>query len=227
MGAITHPDVIDDYLQNEIIADRVVGPFSAKSLSEVHIIQFGVIPKNYPDKWRLIEDLSYPSGHSMNDGISKGLCSLNYIIIDDAVNHILELGCGTHLAKIDIKNAFRLIPVHPTERHLLGMMAYTYVDTCLPFGLRSAPKLFNILAEFMAWIIKQQGISHLLHYLEDFLILGSPTSNVCQQQLDAVKQVCDVLGVPLALEKVEGPTICPSGDYSRHNEYGGKVTRGD
>ena len=43
------------------------------------------------------------------------------------VNHILELGCGTQLAKIDIKDAFRLIPVHPTDRHLLGIgkMAYT------------------------------------------------------------------------------------------------------
>ena len=66
-------------------------------------------------------DLSYPSGHSVNDRIPKDLCSLNYIAIDDAVNHILELGCGTHLAKIDIKNAFRLIPVNPTDRHLLGM----------------------------------------------------------------------------------------------------------
>ena len=85
-----------------------------------------------------------------------------------------------------------------------------YIDTYLPFGLRSALKLFNILAEFMAWIMKQQGISPLLHYLDDFLILGPPTSNVCQQQLDAVKQVCDVPGVPLALEKVEGLTTCLS-----------------
>ena len=121
MAVITHPDVVDDYLQNEITAGRVVGPFPAKSLPEVHISWFGVIPKNHhPDKWRLIVDLSYPSGHSVNDGIPKDLCSLNYITIDDAVNHILELGCGTHLAKIDIKNAFRLIPVHPTDRHTLG-----------------------------------------------------------------------------------------------------------
>ena len=58
--------------------------------------------------------------------------------------------------------------------------------------------------------MKQQGISHLLHYLDNFLILGPPASNVCQQRLDAVKQVCDMLGVPLALEKVEGPTTCLS-----------------
>ena len=61
----------------------------------------------------------------------------------------------------------------------------------------------------MAWIMKWQGISNL-HYLDDFLILGPPASNVCQQHLDAVKQVCDVLVAPLALEKVEGPTTCLS-----------------
>ena len=78
MGAITHPDVVDNYLQNETTAGRVVGPFLAKSLPEVHISWFGVIPKNHhPDKWRLIVDLSYPSGHSVNDGIPKDLCSLN------------------------------------------------------------------------------------------------------------------------------------------------------
>ena len=35
--------------------------------------------------------------------------------------------------------------------------------------------------------------------------MGSPASCVCQQRLDTVKQVCDILGVSLALEKVEGP----------------------
>ena len=74
MGTITHPDVVNDYLQNEITAGRVVGPFPAKSLPEVHISRFGVIPKNHhPDKWRLIVDLSYPSGHSVNDGTPKDL----------------------------------------------------------------------------------------------------------------------------------------------------------
>ena len=137
----------------------------------------------------------------MNDSIPKQLC-------DDAINHILKLGCGTHLAKIDIKNAFRLLPVHLADRHLLGMhwRDGLFIDTCLPFGLRLAPRLSNILADFMGWILQQQGVFPLLHYLDDFLTVGPPASDICQQQLDTVKQVCDMLGVPLALEKVEGPS---------------------
>ena len=80
-----------------------------------------------------------------------------------------------------------------------------FIDTCLPFGLRSAPKLFNILADFLAWVLQQQGVSPVLHYLDDFLFIGPPASSACLQHLNHVKQVCHTLGVPLAVEKVEGP----------------------
>ena len=60
-------------------------------------------------------DLSYPAGHSVNDGIPKALCGLSYITIDNAIQKMLELGPNTLLAKIDIKNAFRILPVHPAD----------------------------------------------------------------------------------------------------------------
>ena len=43
------------------------------------------------------------------------------------------------MAKVDIENNYRLVPVHPDYHHLLGMSwrNATYVDSALPFGLRS------------------------------------------------------------------------------------------
>ena len=133
-----------------------------------------------------------------------------YIIIDNGIQEILRLGKDTTLTKIDIQSAFRLIPVHSMDRHLLGM-SWTdgvYIDTCLPFGPRSAPRLFNILADLLAWVLKQQGVSEVLHYLDDFLTMPPPPpfSGVCQQNLDIIQQICTQLGVPLATEKVVGPT---------------------
>lgn len=115
---------------------------------------------------------------------------------------------GTLLAKIDIKNAFQLLPVHPTDRHLLAMEWENaiYLDTCLPFGLRSAPKLFNILAELLTWIAHQNGVTYSIHYLDDFLTLGPAGSVICRQNLQIFINTCSRLGVPLALEKVEGPS---------------------
>ena len=50
------------------------------------------------------------------------------------------------MSKLDIKLAYRLVPVHPQDRYLLGVGAY-YVDAALPFGLRSAPKIFTAVAD--------------------------------------------------------------------------------
>ena len=71
---------------------------------------------------------------------------------------------------------------------------------------RSAPKLFNILADLVSWIAAQKGISCILHYLDDFLIIGPPHSHVCKQNLDIFMQLCDNLGIPLASEKIKGPS---------------------
>ena len=63
-------------------------------------------------------DLSSPEGASVNDGIHKELRPLQYIKVDEVVDTILKLGPGTELAKIDIQNAYRIVP---DGRHLLGM----------------------------------------------------------------------------------------------------------
>ena len=80
-----------------------------------------------------------------------------------------------------------------------------YIDTCLPFGPRSALKLFNVLADLLSWIILKQGATFLLHYLDDFLTIGPPTSDICKTNLNIIMRTCKELGVPLAIEKIEGP----------------------
>ena len=136
-------------------------------------------------------DLSHPTSGSINSGISKELCSLKYITVDSPIDQIRQIGQGTLLAKIDIKSAF-----------LLSMRCdqQIFIDTCLPFGLRSASKLFNILADLLSWILEQQQVSPVLHYLDDFLTMGSQQSPTCANNLTAIMKTCSLLGVPLALE---------------------------
>ena len=59
------------------------------------------------------------------------------------------------LAKIDIAHAYRNVPVHPEDRKLLGMQwqGKVYIDTALPFGLRSAPKIFTAISDALEWIL--------------------------------------------------------------------------
>jgi len=171
------------------------------------VSRFGAIPKNHqPNKWRLFVDLSHPTDGSINNGIPKDLCSIKYITVDSAINHNNQMGQGTMLAKIDIKSAFRLLPVHPADRHLLSMKwnKQIFIDTCLPFGLKSAPKLFNVLANLLSWILEQQQVTPFMHYLDDCLTMGPCDFSVCANNLQIIKDTCSRLGIPLALEKIEG-----------------------
>ena len=206
-SARDHPYIVADYLTSELAHKRVAGPFE-DNLVGVMVSRFGVIPKSSkPGHWRLIVDLSAPASASVNDGISSADSGMAYSTVHDAARMVLQLGPGTEMAKIDIASAFRLIPVHPDDRYLLGMRwnNQVYIDKQLPFGLRSAPVLFNAYADALEWIIRTAGVTHILHYLDDFLVLGAPGSGRCKAALDSMIATCRSLGVPLADDKIAGP----------------------
>ena len=208
-SAAEHPEVVDEYLAKEVSARRVAGPFDTPPVPHLHISPFGVIPKKHqPGKWRLILDLSSPHGHSVNDGIPKDPYSLKYVTVDDAIRSLVDLGPGALMAKFDVKAAYRNIPIHPGDRFLLGMKWRDkfYVDLVLPFGLRSAPFIFDSVAEAVEWILTHNyAIKPLFHYLDDFLTMGPPNSPICQSYVDSAFAVFPRLGLPLHVEKCEGP----------------------
>ena len=198
------PQVIRDYLAIECASGRVLGPLSPLVSPRIHISSFGVIPKKTPGKWRLIVDLSSPEERSVNDGVDEKYCSLHYVSVDDAAKAIVAKGQGSLLAKVDIASAYRNIPIHPDDRCLLGMRweGSIFIDMALPFGLCSAPKIFTAVADAAEWILRQEGVDVVLHYLDDYLLVGAPSSNEC---LNILLRVFQYLGLPIAQEKVAGP----------------------
>ena len=129
---------------------------------------------------------------------------------DEVASLVSELGKGALLAKVDIHAAYRLIPVHPQDRLLLAMRweGQIYIDPMLPFGLRSAPKVFNAVADALNWHLHQMGIPLVCHYLDDFIIIAPSHSTQCQQSLAILDKVCESLGVSLAEHKRDSPTTC-------------------
>ena len=45
----------------------------------------------------------------------------SYASLDDAVAMIRLMGRGTKLVKVDLKDAYRIIPVHPSDYSVLGI----------------------------------------------------------------------------------------------------------
>ena len=120
---------------------------------------------------------------------------------------IAALPQGGLLAKIDIESAYCLVPVHPLDRPLQAVVwgGAVYVDPMLPFGLRSAPKIFNAGLE---WYLRHLGVRYVFHYLDDFLVVGPPASPECAEAFAQLDSACARLGVPIAEHKREGPTTC-------------------
>ena len=117
-----NPGIISERLSAELAAGRLLGPIAPHHLPAVHVSPIGLVPKPHkPNKFRLIMDLSCPATRSVNDGIPSNLCSLKYASVDDAVAKVQALGRGTMLVKMDLQDAYRIVPVHPQDYHLLGV----------------------------------------------------------------------------------------------------------
>ena len=157
----------------------------------------------------MIVDLSSPAGFSVNDGISQELSSMKYTSLDHLAYLVNSVGRGALLVKADIKEAYRMIPIHPQDQHLLGVSwkdSY-YVDRMLPFGLRSTPKIFSAVADALQWILTQRGISNLLHHLDDFIFVAASVDQAVSQKSMLISSF-QHLGVSLELSKLEGPSTC-------------------
>ena len=153
-----------------------------------------VIPKHTPGQWRLIVDTSLPERSSVNDGIPEPLCSLIYV---------------TSHAKgpVDIRSGYRPVPVLSDDWQLVGMLweQALFVDTALPFKLRSAPNILTANADAAKWIVKQAGVEFLIHYLDDFFMIEAPGST---SALHTLTSTFNRLGISITEEKIEGPSTC-------------------
>ena len=70
---------------------------------------------------------------------------------------------------------------------------------------------FNEYATAIEWIMTHNyQLHHLIHYLDNFFLAALPQSFCCQCDLDTFLQVASKLGVPVAMEKVEGPLTAMS-----------------
>lgn len=193
----------------EISLGRIAGPFLSPPFPTFRVSPIAVIPKKSSSEFRLIHNLSFPAGGSVNDCIDDRFCSVKYSSIDDAVNMIHKLGRNALLAKCDIKSAFRLLPLNPSDFDLMGFKfddLYFY-QKVLPMGASSSCALFNKFSSILHWYVEKKSYNdNIIHYLDDFLFGGEAGTTKCQDTLYSFQSICNNWGVPLAKEKTVKPT---------------------
>ncbi|KAJ1148816.1 hypothetical protein NDU88_001642 [Pleurodeles waltl] len=166
--------VVARKLEKERALGRLAGPFKCPLLTGFVCSPMGVVPKKEPGQFRLIHNLSAPLWSSVNDAIDPQLCSVRYASVDNAEDKVRALGRGALLAKTDIESAFRLLPVHPDDYHLLGFQfqGEYYYDQCMPIGCSISCSYFEQFISFLqCFFLLRTGHREVIHYLDDFLIL--------------------------------------------------------
>ena len=187
----------------ETFTNTLVKKFLGKEFIP-RFLQYSLTTK-HDGGWRTICHLSAPHNSGVNDFIDPDVFTLTYCSVDDTYAIVNSLGAGALMSKIDLKNAFRLIPAQPRDWNLLGMQwrGKFYVDTFLPFGLRSAPFLFNQLSTPIHWILQHRySIHHLLYYLDYFFTAGAPAS---ANNFTTMLSLCDKLNAPVKPSKKKAP----------------------
>ena len=215
---MTHPEVVRKYLATEVAQGRKAGPFLQPPFDTLVGSPMGVIEKkrSNPVKFRIIHDLSWPAGASVNDHIDPEKFRCFYASFDDAVNLVKRRGVGALMAKLDLTDAFKHILVRPEDWPLLcstweqrqpdgTVVTEFYVDLFLPFGLRSSPRLFNDYADALEFAMRMEKVKDLLHYLDDYFTVGPPGTDECRTNMDTMVRVCKDLGFTVNPDKVTDP----------------------
>ena len=142
-SALQFPDAVMDYINTEIALEALMGPFDTPPFSPV-TSPLQTVPKKGTSKRRIVLDLSFPAGFSVNDGIPPNWymgqpLQLTYPSVDDLAALIVQHGRGCHMFKADLKRAYRQLPVCPLDYALLGFswQGHFYTDLRIPFGIRT------------------------------------------------------------------------------------------
>ena len=188
----------------------MAGPFDEPPFSVMQCSPVRLEPKKVPGEYRFIHNLSHPFGDpaSVNYNIPQVERSVAYSTLDDALGVVVGIGGGAFLAKTDIKSAYKIIPIHPLDYHLLGFRwggKYYYAKT-LPMGAASSCAIFERLSmalQFLAF--RGVGVFSCIHVLDDFLFIA-PSRDQCGRDLQMFAGMCEFAGVPIAHEKTEGPS---------------------
>ena len=209
-SALTYPDHVSKYIREEIQYGAIWGPFKDLPF-HCHVSPFLTREKPNSSNRRVILDLSFPPGHSVNDGVDKdkylgSYFELKYPSVDDIVHSLRQLGPNALLYKIDISRAFRHIRIDPGDLDLLGLKHGDYfIDGTLPFGFRHGSVFFQRCTDAVRYVMKEKfHYPNLYNYIDDLIYTGLPGD--IYQSYHTLIQLLHELGLDISISKLIEPT---------------------
>ena len=210
-SALQAATIVEQKLRHEISLGRVAGPFQEIPFPNFQSSPLGLVPKHDPGKSRLIHDLSFPKGDSINFYTSKEFTIVQY----ESLNRVVELvrSCGPRclIAKADIQEAFQLIPIRPQDYPLLGFtwQGMFYHDKVLPMGSAVSCQTLEHFSRALQWILQSHfNVVNVTHLLDDFIFVGSYNEPTCLNSLLSFDSLAEEMCIPLNETKRCLPATC-------------------
>ena len=129
-------------------------------------------PKKTPNEYRLIHNLTYP--YDDNANIPQQEKTVTYAFVGTAITKLLRLPAGAYMCKTDIKDAYKLIPIHKDDHNKLGIYfeGHYYYQKTLPQGCGSSCAIFEMFSTALGAIFNATvPDSFTVHLIDDFLLL--------------------------------------------------------
>ena len=195
-SAVKFPDHVHNYITTETKYGAILGPFDEYPFP-CHVSPFLTREKPNSANRRVILDLSFPVGQSVNDGVAKDkylntYFHLNYPSVDSIVNSLKSMGPDAMIYKIDISRAFRHIRIDPGDLDLLGLQhQQLFIDRTLPFGFRHGSVFFQCCIDAVRFIMRDTfKFPYLYNYIDDLVYSKSKvTKNQLQSLLGSLLYV--------------------------------------
>ena len=210
-SALAYMSEVDRFLEKEVRLGAMLGPFDSPPFVEWNQTSpLMSVEKRDSDRRRIIIDLSFPEGESVNDGVLRNYFQgdpLSYKLptINDLSSAIVAMGRGAFLWKSDLARAYRQLRSDPLDYPLMGIThrGKYFTDICPSFGCRSSSAAQQRVSEAVCHLMANQGYQ-VLAYIDDFCGLH-PTFDSAVKAFAAFEGMCEKLGLKMAPEKSAFP----------------------
>ena len=166
-----------------------------------------VVPKG-DGGGRVVVDCSRPKHVSVNNSTDSVKLKFSYKSLSNVTDLLQQ---GDYLATLDIKDAYRAVNIHPSNRKFQGLCCklldgkiHLFEDNRLCMGLSSSPFIFSKMSDFVTRCMIREGSNRIVNYLDDFCLLGNSIDEVQCAQRKLIR-ILRSLGFYINYKKVSSP----------------------
>jgi hypothetical protein len=219
-SVLEYGNIFTSTLQEWIEKGFVAGPFVSPPVTDFRANS--LMAEAQKDKVRPILNMSSPKGWSFNCNMDELALPKTYQSSARMFGQtLLNVGEGAIISKMDMRDAFKLIPAKPEDYRLQGFrwLNRYFIDTQQIFGSTPSVSNFDRVAEtILDLVLADTGVpkQSVHRTLDDVVCVARPESGWCQKFTKAYRDTCRALNVPLADD-------CPKKEKAFTNEISGTV----